>query len=404
MPTKGKDGYYHSKVVPAKGVKPVYFRARTLREFNQKRQAIIEQYRTGRDTHDMPFVDLAQEWFDVVKVKRVKASTAISLRLFLKNHILPSFPPQQLARAVRYADLQRCVDLLDGYSSTPITQAIGFLKNICRYGIAQGYMDADYSTALCRPRSAKTAPRSALTGDQAAALRRAFVPDAMHLALMFQYYCGLRCGESLAVQWGDINFTTARLHVVRQYNKSTRTITDLKGDRFDRTDSADRFVDMPAELISILQPLRGLPALYVCTSSADRYTYGAFKYHFMRMMLSLGMAHPNDNYQKAQKKSLAKGGPAEPWYCPNNYDTDFTPHNLRHNYATALFRAGVDPAIAMTQLGHSNYNTTLNVYTDIKNMLADDVQLDDHLLEAVKKVAFKLQTRRDGTSNNAEIP
>ncbi|MBQ9197027.1 MAG: site-specific integrase [Clostridia bacterium] len=404
MPTKGKDGFYHSKVVPAPGVKPVYFRARTLREFNEKRQSIIEQYRTGRNPKDMTFVALAEEWFTVVKSPRVKPSTAINLRLFLKNHILPAFPPQQLARAVRYADLQRCVDLLEGYSATPITQAIGFLKNICRYGISNGVMDADYSTALRRPRAAKAAPRSALTADQAAVLRRSFVPDPMHLALMFQYYCGLRCGESLAVQWGDINFSAARLHVCRQYNKTTRTVTDLKGDRFDRADSAARFVDIPEELLALLKPLRSLPSLYVCTSSAEPYTYGAFKYHFVKMMLVLGFAHHNDNYAAAQKKARASGGPSDPWYNPNNYDTDFTPHNLRHNYATALYRAGIDPAMAMVLLGHSSYNTTLNVYTDIKNMMAQDVHLDDHLLAAMKKVAFKLQTRRDGTSNNAKNP
>lgn len=404
MPTKGKDGFYHSKVVPAPGVKPVYFRARTLREFNQRRQQIIEDYRTGRENRSMTFVDLAEEWFTVVHQPRVKASTAETMRLFIRGHIVPAFPAQQLARAVRYKDLQHCVDLLTGSCAGYASKAIGTLKQICRYGIAQGVMDADYSTALRMPRVAKAEPRTALTAAQAAALRASYVPDPVHLALMLQYYCGLRCGESLAVQWGDINFTTGRLHVVRQYNKTTRSISDLKSDRANRTDSADRYVDMPAELMALLNPLRSLPQYYVCTGSRDVYTYGAWMYHFIKLMLSLGFAHVNDTAAQAEKKAISQGKPWKLTYQPNYYDPDFTAHSLRHNYATALFRAKVDPAIAMKYLGHSSYNTTLSVYTDIENMLDDAVEMDDYLRDCMKKVAQKLESRLTGTANTAENP
>ena len=385
-------------------MKPVYFRARTLREFNQERQRIIEEYRTGRCNRDMTFADLANEWFTIVHQPSVKTSTAANMRLFIKNHIVAAFPPQQLARAVRYKDLQQCVDRLAGSCAGYASKAIGTLKNICRYGIALGVMSADYSTALRMPRVAKSEPRSALTADQAAALRKDYVPDAVHLALMFQYYCGLRCGESLAVQWGDINFTSGRLHVVRQFNKTTSTITDLKSDRASRTDSADRYVDMPAELVSLLRPLRSLPQYFVCTGSTEPFTYGAFTYHFIKRMMILGFAHLNDAAARAEKKARSQGKDWVLHYHPNYYEVDFTPHSLRHNYATALYRAEIDPAIAMQYLGHSSYNTTLNVYTDIKNMLDDDIELDDYLLVVMKKVANKLQSRRTGTDNNAENP
>jgi len=396
MPSKGKDGYYHSKVVPAPGVKPVYFRARTLREFNQKREEIIETYRTGRSARSITFADLATEWLNTVKLPSVKPSTAANLRLFFKNHILPAFPPQQLARAVRYKDLQSCVDRLAGYSSGYVNQAIGMLKAICRYGLSEEALDADYSTALRLPLVTKSAGRSALTADQAAALRASWRPDPVHLALAFQYFCGLRCGESLAVQWGDVNFTSGRLHVVRQFNKTTSAITDLK------TDNSDRFIDMPPELMRLLDPLRGLPHIYVCTGSAQPFTYGAFTYHFIKLMVALGFALPNEAAARAEKKTLAQGKRWVMYYHPNYYSVDFTPHNLRHNYATALYRVGIDPAMAMTYLGHSSYNTTMNVYTDIKNMLSTDVTLDDYLPTALEKVAKKLQTRRFSPSKNAE--
>ena len=44
-----------------------------------------------------------------------------------------------------------------------------------------------------------------------------------------------------------------------------------------------------------------------------------------------------------------------------------TPHYFRHNYATLLFEAGVEPLIAMKILGHTDYQTAANIYTHLKS-------------------------------------
>lgn len=391
MPTKGKDGYYHSKVTPAKGVKPVYFRARTLREFNEQRQRIIEEYRTGRQSREMTFLDLAEEWWTVVKRPRLRASSASVLRPALNANVLRYFSPSILARAIRYKDLQACVDAMQGKAQGTISNVIGLLQGICRYGVAEGAMEADYSTALRLPLTAKSTPRLALTLDQAAALRAAYQPAPVHIALALQYYCGLRTGESLGLQWGDLDFKARRLHVLRQWNKDTRSITEPK------TENSTRWVDMPDELIHLLNPLRTLPSFYVATGTSVPLAYGGFKYQYTKLMLSLGFAHLNDVADKAEKKAQKEGKPFHPYANPNYYDCDFTPHTLRHNYATACFRAGIDPVMVMSLLGHKSYDTTISIYTDIKSMLDDAITLDDHLPTVLKKVAQKLQLKRSGT-------
>ena len=388
MPTKGKDGFYHSKVVPAPGVKPVYFRARTLREFNQRRQQIIQDYRTGRSGRNLSFVDLAQEWWDVVKVPRLKPSSVNSGYGVLRRYILSRFPSQQLARAIRYKDLQACLDQVSGMSANTITMVIGDLKGICAYGVASDAMDADYSTALLRPKAAKRAPRCALTKDQALRMRQAFSSDPDLVAVALQYYLGLRTGESLGLRWGDIDFRAKRAHIVQQYNRASRQIDTLK------TDQSERYVDIPDELLSILLPLRGLPNFYVSGGKDQPMTEDAFSYRWFRMLVSLGYAHLSPLALRKQKEAEKKGKTFHPYFMHSYYDSDFTPHALRHNYATACFRAKMDPAFAMRLLGHSRYDTTLSVYTDIKNMLDSSVELDDHLPLVLQKVAQKLELRR----------
>ena len=44
-----------------------------------------------------------------------------------------------------------------------------------------------------------------------------------------------------------------------------------------------------------------------------------------------------------------------------------TPHYFRHNYVTMLYEAGVDPLVAMKIVGHTDYQTTANIYTHVRD-------------------------------------
>ena len=44
-----------------------------------------------------------------------------------------------------------------------------------------------------------------------------------------------------------------------------------------------------------------------------------------------------------------------------------TPHYFRHNYVTLLYESGVDPLIAMKIVGHTDYQTTANIYTHVRD-------------------------------------
>ena len=50
-----------------------------------------------------------------------------------------------------------------------------------------------------------------------------------------------------------------------------------------------------------------------------------------------------------------------------NLKSVITPHYFRHNYVTLLYEAGIDPLIAMKIVGHTDYQTTANIYTHLGN-------------------------------------
>ena len=50
-----------------------------------------------------------------------------------------------------------------------------------------------------------------------------------------------------------------------------------------------------------------------------------------------------------------------------NIKPRLTPHFFRHNYVTLLYESGVDPLIAMKIVGHTDYQTTANIYTHVRD-------------------------------------
>ena len=67
----------------------------------------------------------------------------------------------------------------------------------------------------------------------------------------------------------------------------------------------------------------------------------------------------------------------------------FTPHWLRHTFATLLYLSGVDVLTAKEQLGHSDIKTTLSIYT--------------HLDATYKRRSMnKLDTYLDGTNDTCK--
>ena len=152
MPKKQKDGRYRAKVTPAPGEKPVYVSARTLRELNEKKQYVLTHYRDGLKPRDITFQALVVEWFEVIKRPRIRSrSTLQNYRNIINAHVLPYFPPQQLLRAVRRADLQRCLDACAGMSSIIGSLTRSVLVHAVRYALTENLLDVDISAALMLP-------------------------------------------------------------------------------------------------------------------------------------------------------------------------------------------------------------------------------------------------------------
>lgn len=367
MPTKGKDGKYHSKVTPAPGVKPVYFESASLKEFNAKREQIIRDYVEGRSVRDAAFVDMIDEWFRVVKMPRIRSASTRKRYETLLRRVKAGFPRSSLCRAIRYPQLQQYLDSLRGECDDTVSKIKTILSSVCVYAVSEGAMETNYAAALQKPIVKPAAKRTALTEEQASALLTAANGHPYGVIVQIGYYTGLRLGEILGLKWCDIDWSNRLLSVSRaivEHEHSGKNIGALK------TEGSERQVPLPDELTSALFPLRGLPTAFVCPrpknakGPLNQYT---FREHFDDILFRAGLA-------RRDGKQITR---------------DVTMHQLRHHYATACYRAGIPLTVAMQWLGHTDSRTTVSVYTDMKKAVFKK-ETAKHLAGVLKKVGQKL--------------
>jgi len=145
---------------------------------------------------------------------------------------------------------------------------------------------------------------------------------------------GLRLGELLALQWGDIDWNGRFIQVSRSYKLGKTTGT--KTGKVRRADMSDQ----------LIETLKGL----LIRRKKDGLKMGLgeppeviFQQHGRPM---------EQNYIRRQfKRILKKAGLRE-----------IRIHDIRHTYASLLLSDGVTPVYVKEQLGHSSIQMTVDIY------------------------------------------
>ncbi len=229
--------------------------APTRRELENVKQAVREYYIFGRELpRDMQFYEYAGQWYKNEKEPFISNASRSYYKTCFVKHLLPQFGMQHM-KAITAMQLQEFVNGFAGTSKSQINNVIGTLKAIFSSAYAEGLIERDPTVALIRPKASKRNGRRALTQEETQCVLETIRthPEGLFLAIL--YYLGVRRGEALGLRWGDFDFAADQVHIQRDidFTGSTAAEGDLK------TDAADRFIPVPAELKQMLLPRRGQP-------------------------------------------------------------------------------------------------------------------------------------------------
>jgi integrase len=251
----------------------------------------------------------------------------------------------------------------------------------------------DPTAALVRPHAAPAKEKRALTDDERIIVERVSKEHRHGALTAVMYYMGLRRGEALGLAWGDIDWRSDMVHIQRDIDYTYGAIVDdLK------SQAADRYIPIGKDLRTILEPLKkdDNNSFVFCSRVGKPLAAASFLRRWMSLMIACGFAVYTPRKPKGGKR--IKTDVRFDWQC------EITPHYLRHDYATRLFEAGVIAATAMRLLGHADYNTTLKLYTHIRQEILRKAGQELENKQIENKVAIKLPNRKPLTATRKKKP
>lgn len=378
MPKKQTDGRYRAEIVV--GHKPngdpivKYASGRTKPALEAAKKEIKQRYIGGvyAVQRDMTFRQYAPHWLKTYKRPGLRDSSYRDLESVVNFHLIPAFGDRQL-RAITQMDLQALLNAMgeEAYSSSMIDKVH---KTICQMfrraaSPALRLVDINPAVELTKPKGTRK-KRRALTDVEDAAVNVVMTEHKDRLLLMLLYYLGVRRGEALGLQWGDVDFKQHTVHIQRDIDfkalededddEDGAPVGDLK------TAAANRFIPIPDALHAVLLARRGIGSYIIQgKQSGDALCEASYRRAWRRLMdavydAALKAARELDPERQEPPIELAKDKEGKPLRR-----SMLTAHYFRHNYCSRLHAAGVDVLTAKTWLGHAKIDTVLNIYTEL---------------------------------------
>ena len=287
------------------------------------------------------FGQYAKGWIEHTVPATCKPSTLSDYQDILRKHVLPVFGHKRVTEITRgmVKDFL-LMKVNQGYAASTVTHMKNVISGVLNRAVDDEVIPANPAHRLgkfLKPKD-RRATMDPLAADELNTLldtMEAYYPEHYPLVLLLAR-TGLRIGEALALQWGDIDFKGRFINV----NKS------LVRGRVSTTKSGkSRKVDMSLQLTDTLKRHKvneKKKGLVLGLGDAPEFVFTDAK----------GRPINKDIWRRGVfNKALERAGLRR-----------VRIHDLRHTYATLRIAKGDNIADVSNQLGHHSVKLTLDVY------------------------------------------
>lgn len=242
---------------------------------------------------------------------------------------------------IKPIDIQLCMKTTIAYSSDRQRRTFFLLKRVLREAVVNGYLDKNPVDAVKPPKRI----RKNVQCFEPIHIQQLFDSDTA-LCRMFRLdiWTGLRRGELLALEWKNIDLEN------RVINVCQTLVRTASGDKIMNTTKGrcDRIIPLHSKAIEILMQIQAQDStdgfLFKCEDTNQPITLRQYNRLFLRFYYT----------QKEKYADL-------PYYSP---------HKLRHSYATYMLHSGADIETLRALLGHVDIATTQQyVHSNLKQMI-----------------------------------
>lgn len=300
---------------------------------------------------DIPFADYMTKWLSIIK-NSVEVDTYAGYVNNVQKRIVPYFREREISlRELTALDIEDfysyCFNELD-LKGTTIQRFHANIHKAMKYARKHDLINSNPMDKVERPKSQKYVG-AFYSISELEMLFRAVKGDPCEFPVLMAAFYGLRRSEIMGLRWRAIDFESNLItidHTVVQCMCDGTTITVEK----DRTKNQSSCRSMP-----LVPQYRDLLLRMKARQESCRKLcgncYTESEYIFVNDM---GVPYQPNYVTQHFKIVLQKNGLR-----------DIRFHDLRHTCASLLLKNGVPMKDIQEWLGHSNYNTTANIYAHL---------------------------------------
>ncbi|EFT93870.1 tyrosine-type recombinase/integrase [Enterococcus faecalis] len=332
------------------GVDPLTGKSRrtTRRGFRTQKEARLElevdtkgfvkqNYSTFKDVYEL--------WY-AQYVNTVKPITAGHTERMFRLHILPEFGNIKINKLTKLMCQKAVNKWSKEYSAFYLLKSI--TQKMLHYAVAQDIIDINPMQYVVMPKKNRTNETKKKQFLELSELKD-FLAEARE-TLNFQDYLifrvlaftGLRKGELYALTWEDINISYKQLTV----NKTLTRIGKEYTISTPKTKASNRTIGLDDTTVSEL-------IVWKKNQKQELLKYG-FKTKSNDKQLIFHRKNNTLHYPEHINVLLS-----------SEMKTSLSPHSFRHTHASLLFESGATIKDVQKRLGHTNVNTTMDIYTHV---------------------------------------
>lgn len=303
------------------------------------------------------FKEVADLWLESYETT-VKPTTYQNTKNYLEAIIENHFKDIRL-ESVSVAMMQKIViDLSKKYVA--YLSQLSIINRVFKYAVHLDIIQTNPVDRIIRPKQQKSRKEKiALTKEELKQFLTLAKKDArpvLYTAWHTLAYTGLRRGELLGLEWSDIDFENKTISV----NKTLVTVNGSLYTQSPKTKRSTRTISLDDSTIQVLKNWK--------LEQKKQFFKNGVKSKDIVITNIKGSYLDFAYFRDELKKFLST----------HNLKR-FSVHSLRHTHASLLFEAGIEPKTISDRLGHSNIQTTLNMYTHLNDKQRSDVA--DRLLK-----------------------
>lgn len=339
-----KDGRWEARYSTPDGrQRSVY--GKTEKEVTAKLRGQLHDMDTGvwREPSKMRMSDWLEIWLSDYQTHN-SDRTVLKYRCIVNNHFLPMLGVLKVTKVLPL-HVRRVINNLQARGLAPVT-----IKNYVR--ILSAAMSCAIDAGLIRenPVDGAKVPRTPPTKFNV--IDRTNIPAFIKAVndtpypneLLLMFYTGLRIGEVRGLQWGDCDLEAGTMRIERQLHPINHDLKRFTPPKYGEV----RTIHLADEVITVLKAQRK-------RQLEQRLASGNWKDDEISrdLVFRLENGHPHNDrtiYKAVKAVGKAIGKP------------ELHPHDLRHSYAIAALRSGVDVKTVQHNLGHKTSQMTLDVY------------------------------------------